>query len=208
MKNIILIAVSMLLLSGCAELSNMKLSDMTSFASGSSSESSVDGEENSAVEDSVESSVEVNREPGETVILGTYTWDADSNRLGNGKESDVYWKHSNSKTRYLVPQHGATIAVVKDVKYEDIDKSFVEKTALSDNKLNGSDNSDELAIGTIVVFKTSDGNYGKFIVVAYRNIRDIDFKEAQEKYSDSTKKYMLRATETQKYHLQIKWELF
>ena len=108
-----------------------------------------------------------------TVILGTRHWDVESNSQGAYTGlSDFWWEQVNETTRYLVPQNGATASVVGGIHFDDIDAFSAQHQALFPGMIPGADKGGALKPGTVVVFKTAEGHYGKLQVIRYRPLDD------------------------------------
>jgi len=116
-----------------------------------------------------------------TVIIGTWHWDVESNSQGayNGL-SDFWWEQVDDTHRYLVPQNGAAARLVGGTKFDAIDESFVKRQELFPGMISGSDNVGALKPGTVVVFKTAEGHYGKLQVIRYRSINDFPFPDVTQ----------------------------
>ena len=111
------------------------------------------------------------------IILGTCSWDAETNQLILGEKADFRWTHVNDTERFLTPANGAKAAVVTASDYRAIDLDFVRNHRLSEERISGSDHEDILPPGTVVVFKTAEGNYAKLRVVGYRGLDDLALSE-------------------------------
>lgn len=139
-----------------------------------------------------------------TVILGTYSWDVESNTLGPNRQSDFWWQRIDDTRGNLVAQNGATVEVISH-NFDMINKSYISKfPALRDGRINNQD----IKPGTIALFKTAEGNYGKLRIKGYRALHDFDFKEAKEHMDASFKEYVLQKPNNEKYHLVVEYELY
>ncbi len=166
-----------------------------------------------------------------TVIPGTWTWDVDSNSLGSGSYSDFFWEQIDATNRNLVPKNGAVAAVAAAKDFDGVDESFARRQQLSSAKISGSDRNAELMPGSIVVFRTSQGRYGKLQVIRFRAIDDFGFPEASrlsQQWRDFATtefklkpprgnvveeivfrvKRLFRRDFPRNYHLEVKWQLF
>lgn len=174
------------------------------------------------------------KECGVTVILGAWMWDVESN--GQYIESneefkykpetidpalsdvvDLYWEQVTETERYLVPWNGAKMELIQDGDFDRIDADFIKNQNLSTEKISGSDEGGQLNPGTIVVFETAEGNFGKLQVERYRSTYEIAFPEAHKHYTTYWKEAIRKnwnqlvgeeLVDIEKYHLQVKWELF
>jgi hypothetical protein len=143
----------------------------------------------------------------DTVLLGTWMWDVDSNTLAASRRADFHWRHATETTRYLVPENGARAAVVTGKSLEEIDAAFVRTQDLSYEWLSASDTDGVLRPGAIVVFRTSDGNLGKLRIEGYRASHDFSFPEAAH-LEAGWKVHALQGPNMERYHLHVKWFLF
>lgn len=141
-----------------------------------------------------------------TVILGTYSWDVERNDFG-GNQADFHWNQVSASERYLVPKNGAGVTLVSDRPFSDIDRDFLNNLTYTAENLTGANDNPDLKAGTVVAFRTAEGNVGKFEVVRYRGTHDFEFPES-EKLTESWKDLVLRRPNKEKYHLEVKWQLF
>ena len=146
-------------------------------------------------------------ETGETTILGTWSWNVETDTLVRSSNTDFCWVHVTSTERYLLPINGAQAAVVTGRSFDEIDSAFVNSLTLSSQKLSGSDVGSVLTPGAVIAFRTSEGNKGKLRIEGYRALHDFSFPEAS--YMDEGwKSYALTKPNIEKYHLHVKWCLF
>ncbi len=142
-----------------------------------------------------------------TVLLGTWYWDVESNTQGKSKTADFWWSQTTAIERYLVPVNGTRLKMITNKAFEDIDEAFIRSQELYWVKLSGSDKNGVLNPGTILIFKTAEGNFGKMQVERYRSHHDFSFPEAVN-LDDSWREMVLKKPDREKYHLQVKWQLF
>lgn len=140
-----------------------------------------------------------------TTLLGTYTWDVESNKQGDSHSRvDFWYQRKDANSGALVSKNGTTIEVV-DLEYSAITKNDItSRPMLRDGRISSSN----LKVGTVAIFKTSEGNFGKLRIVGFKALHDFDFKEARENTSQSTKKYLLSKPNNRKYHLVVEYQLF
>ncbi len=139
-----------------------------------------------------------------TVILGTYSWDVETNTLGPNRQSDFWWQRVDETTGNLVAQNGTTVEVVTN-DFETTDKSYISQLpALRDGRISHQ----HILPGTVALFKTAEGHYGKLRIKGYRALHDFDFKEAREYLDDTWKEYVLRKPNNEKYHLVVEYVLY
>jgi hypothetical protein len=145
---------------------------------------------------------------GTTVIPGTFAWDAETDTIvlpeGGG---DLWWEHASPAQRFLTPVRGTEAAVVKNTRYEEIDGTFLTHWRLPKEKIAGADDGGQLAPGSVVVFRTAEGNPGKLRVVGYRSLHDFSFPEAVA-FSDEWKSKALEQPNVERYHIEVEWQLF
>ena len=142
-----------------------------------------------------------------TVILGTWSWDAESNKQGLFDETDFFWRQVTEKERYLEPVNGAKAKLISDSDFDKIDPDFIKRQNLSEERISGSNQGGRLSPGAIVMFKTAEGNLGKLQIEKYRALHDFSFPEA--KYlSEDWKSFALGKPNNETYHLQVRWQLY
>jgi hypothetical protein len=142
---------------------------------------------------------------GQTVILGTWTWDIETNKQGGDvKGVDVRWEQATATEQYLVPLNGAGLIVFdKKKEFEKITREDLAELKYSDEKLAN----DALAPGTVVALRTNEGNFAKLKVVKYRELHDFSFPEAKL-LNEAMKEFMLKSPNTKKYHIEVEWVLY
>jgi|PlaIllAssembly_1097288.scaffolds.fasta_scaffold25261_3 hypothetical protein len=143
-----------------------------------------------------------------TVILGTFTWDVESNTQGDSGISDFWWNQATDTERYLTVMNGAKWKLISNRNFDRIDKAFIQAQELDQEQLSGSDENGVLNPGTIIVFRTAEGNFGKMQVEGYRAMQDFSFPEADAYLDSEWRDMVLNRPNQEKYHLQVKWQLF
>jgi len=146
-------------------------------------------------------------ETGRTVLLGTWSWDIEGNAFDAGKSADVWWQQVSIVERYLNPQNGAQLSILKNVDYKDVHLDTLRRANYGSNKLSGSDRHPLLSYGTIIGIKTAEGNYAKVKVLRYRSTHDFSFKEAKH-LTSNWRRIMKNRPVVKNYHLEIQWTLF
>ena len=142
--------------------------------------------------------------PHQTVILGTYGWDVESNRLISTPKSDFWYQRADKTHGSLNAQNGTTIEVVKE-SYASIDKaSIMRRPALRDGRISNVD----LKAGTVAIFKTTEGHYGKLKIKGFKALHDFNFKEAREYLDSSWQSFVLKKPDTKRYHLVVEYTLY
>ena len=109
---------------------------------------------------------------GTTSVPGTWEWDIESDTLGTGTDSDVWWNQLTPSERQLYPQNGAQLVLVTGASYEEVSLSVLQSLSYSDAPISGSDGSGVLGVGVVLAMRTSDGNYAKLRIDRYREIRN------------------------------------
>ncbi len=137
-------------------------------------------------------------------LLGTFTWDVESGRLGGSdNKTDFWFEKIDSKTSNLIPRNGTTVEVTKK-SFASLDKAYMKTFPIfRDGKVSNSD----IKVGTVVMFKTAEGHYGKLRIVGFKSSHDFNFKEAREYLTDSYKKFSLSKPNNKKYNLVIEYKL-
>ena len=144
---------------------------------------------------------------GRTVLLGTWTWDVESDSQGNNSQVDIWWEQETGTARYLTPKNGAQLALLRGADYDSIGLKELQRARYSGERLSGSDSEGVLRPGTVVAMKTAEGNYAKLKVLGYRSNHDVSFKEAAIK-GDAWKSRVLSRPERPNYHLEVAWSLY
>jgi hypothetical protein len=143
-----------------------------------------------------------------TVILGTWTWDVDTDTQG-GADGDFKLRHVNTSIgeKTLEPKNGTTAVQVYGLEFDDITEAYVQAQPLTGDAIDASNVGGTLTVGSIVVFKTSAGAYGKLRVVRYRESQDFTFDEVSL-LSQSIRDFFAANPNIVNYHLEVEWELF
>jgi hypothetical protein len=142
-----------------------------------------------------------------TVILGTWFWDVESNTQGKSKTADFWWSQTTATERYLIPANGTKLKMIKNLDFDMIDEAFIRPQELYQVRFSGSDKNGVLNPGTILIFRTAEGNFGKLQVEKYRALHDFSFPEAAY-LEESWRDMSMKKPDREKYHLQVKWQLF
>ncbi len=137
-------------------------------------------------------------------LLGTYTWDVESGKLGGSDSNVDFWLEKvDAVTTNLMPQNGATVEVTKK-SFASLDKAYLQQFPIfRDGKISNSD----IKVGTVAMFKTAEGRYGKLRIVGFKSSHDFNFKEAKKYLDDSYKKYSLSHLVKKEYNLVIEYVL-
>jgi hypothetical protein len=145
---------------------------------------------------------------GQTVLLGTYTWDAETDSFpsfgkAEEKKGDIWWQQETENKQSLVPRNGALIIelrgkdfgefTIEDLKYLKYSLKPIPNEALVPNAVFG--------------LLTPEGNYAILKIVGYRALHDFSFKEAAV-LRESWKTFVLNKTDRENYHLEVEWVLY
>ncbi|HEY7425339.1 MAG TPA: hypothetical protein VH682_13995, partial [Gemmataceae bacterium] len=140
---------------------------------------------------------------GQTVILGTWTWDIETNKQGGKKEVDVWWEQVTNKEQFLVPRNGAGLIVLDKKAFDKITREDLRNLKYSNERLAN----DSLAPGTVVALRTNEGNFAKLKVVKYRELHDFSFSEAKLLRAE-WRAFVLKKPNMKNYHLEVEWALY
>jgi len=144
-----------------------------------------------------------------TILLGTYTWDIETNSFPTARniqkiaKHDIWWQQIDGVRQQLISKNGAVFAKVGDKQFEELTLEDLQNLkylvrAISNSHLN---------VGAVVAMRTAEGNFAKLRVVGYRALHDFSFKET-EILREPWKEGALRKDNRENYHLEIEWVLF
>ena len=140
---------------------------------------------------------------GRTVILGTWAWEIETNKLGNTKRADVWWEQVNDKDQFLVPQNGAGLVVLGRKDFDKITQEDLGALKYSDKKVAN----ESLAPDTVVALRTKEGDFAKLKIIRYRELHDFSFPEAM--LLDAKRRAsFLKQPNRKSYHLEVEWVLY
>lgn len=145
---------------------------------------------------------------GQTVLLGTYMWDADTDtfpgyRTIEGRKSDIWWQQVDSIKQKLVPLNGSLIIQIHDREFATINADDLKILRYSLKPIPN----ENLIPGAIIAIRTAEGNFAKLKIVGYRPLQDFSFKEA-EILREGWKSMVQSRPYQQNYHLEVEWILF
>jgi len=113
---------------------------------------------------------------GETTLKGTWTFDMDVGVQGPPAGSDIWWEQVDNVTRFLVPQHGATLAHMGPPNFDAVSIETLKAQSYTANLINGSNNaSNKLTPGSVIAVKTDGGRYAKLRINSYGYNLGIDW---------------------------------
>jgi len=97
--------------------------------------------------------------------------DLETGRVGTrGSRTDLSWKafYGKEDMHFFEPLNRASFAIVKNKNYNRINKRFVINKKLSKIAITAFNFDKNLKKGAVLVFKTSEGNYGKMKILGFR----------------------------------------
>jgi hypothetical protein len=144
---------------------------------------------------------------GITTIPGTFGWNAETGTIVPPDNADLSWEMVSETERYLAPCQGAGAAIVKHRGYEEVTGRYLERWHMPEERIPGPGESGGLSPGTVIAFRTAEGNFGKLQVVGFRPLHDLSFPEANV-YSEQWKTEAAARPNHERYHIKIKWELY
>jgi len=137
-------------------------------------------------------------------ILGTYHLDIESNKQERSPKSDLWLEHVDKNSFYLVPKNGMKMAVANTKILRNISKSSIARTTLKSDKIGNA----KLAVGTIIVFKTGEGHYGKLQIKGYRSLHSFDFPEARTYLDEDWKRFALNKEDIKQYNMVVAYKFY
>jgi len=140
-----------------------------------------------------------------TVIPGTWTWKIETNKI-SANQGDLWWSHQTDTERCLVPRNDAAVAVIRK-PFEKIDLTDLQAVKFANDKISGSNNNNQLPVGTVLAVRTTNQNYAKLRVVRYYRLHDFSFP-GSEVLTEAWKQFVLQKPDRDLYHLEVEWVLF
>lgn len=105
---------------------------------------------------------------GTATLKGTWTFDLETGRLGPPTGADLWWRHVNSRTRYLVPQGGAMLAHLGKPNFDAVSSQTLAAAPYAATPINGSSGSaNRLTAGTVIAVRTNAGRHAKVRIERY-----------------------------------------
>jgi len=100
-------------------------------------------------------------------IWGTWIFDFDKVEMCDypSDEADLFWQQVSTTERYIVPWNGAEFANLGIINFDTVVDCSIYK--LSTDKIDGSVDHNTIPSGTVLVVKTSLGNYAKMRIDTY-----------------------------------------
>ena len=145
---------------------------------------------------------------GQTVLLGTYTWNAETDDFppfgkAEDKTGDIWWRQETDSKQSLVPRNDALIIEVHDRDFAGLTVEDLKVLRYSPRPVSN----ESLVPGAVIALRTAEGNFAKLKVVGYRALHDFSFKEAGMLRQD-WKTYVLNKSDKENYHLEVEWVLY
>lgn len=128
----------------------------------------------------------------------------ETNRQGvDNDEYDIWWELVDDRVQYLVPRNGASLTLIKNIDYNRVDLGFLWGLKYKSDKVPGS----ILVPGTIVGVRTNKGNFGKIVIISYRDLHDLNFADAKW-LASGARNYILGEPNRSNVHLEVDWLLY
>ena len=147
---------------------------------------------------------------GQTVLLGTYMWDIESDsfpsyplKYNDPKKADIWWHQIDNTIQEFYAKNGAAFADVSDRSFWALTPEDLQKLQYSGKPIPNT----KLEIEAVIAMRTSDGNSAKLRITGHRALHDFSFKEA-EILREEWKAFVLQRENLEKYHIEIDWVLY
>jgi thioredoxin-related protein len=103
------------------------------------------------------------------IIKGLFSYDLDTlNPVDRPDENgDICWSHETETERYLIPVYNAEITNFGIIDFDKINLKDLQTAKYNKEKINGSDDNNQLTKGTVLGIKTNKGNYIKIRIDGY-----------------------------------------
>jgi hypothetical protein len=102
------------------------------------------------------------------VLQGTFIFDAEGCRQSGDLTGDLWWEQIDSVRRQLVPNPGATIAVLGKLDFGAVSRNDLLTVPYNAAPIDGSANSqNKLSPGTVLAVRTRNGHYAKLRIDTY-----------------------------------------
>jgi hypothetical protein len=98
-------------------------------------------------------------------VRGTWTYDLKAGVEGSGT-ADFWWEIWDTTTRWITPRNGAQVSNMGVVDYEAVTLQKLQSLTYTTGKITGSDSGNQMPVGTVIAFKTTNGRFAKFKVLA------------------------------------------
>ena len=101
------------------------------------------------------------------VIPDAWSIDLESDELSNTSDlrMDLFWEQQTPSERYLKPINAAVIANLGEADYNALNYQTLINLVYNNDTIDGSDDSNEMPIGTVIAVRTTEYNYAKLKVM-------------------------------------------
>jgi ubiquinone/menaquinone biosynthesis C-methylase UbiE len=140
---------------------------------------------------------------GQTVLLGTFAWDVETNTQSGKARFDVHWEQVGRGVQNLVPLSGAVVALLGAVPFDSMSADAVRGVKYLGDPVPGA----SLTPGAVVAIRTAEGNFAKVQVIGFRALHDFSFESATL-YPQERRARILARPDIPRYHLEVKWVLY
>ena len=142
---------------------------------------------------------------GQTVLIGTYRWNLETNNQAKEPGLDVWWENINAATNRLSPVNDAKLARIPESApaFEKLTYNDIVALPFGVEPVPGS----ALMRGARFAIKTTEGNYAKLLVMGYRDSHDFSFDSAKI-VPDTQRERLLARPKVADRHLEVSWVLW
>ncbi len=105
----------------------------------------------------------------EKVFVGFTYWDLDGGGDADRPTADLWWRHLNSRERYLMPRNGAAVAVVRGRDFDQLTREDLQDLKYTAEPVSASDVGAEIDTGAVVAVRTNEGRYAKLLIVGFES---------------------------------------
>lgn len=155
---------------------------------------------------SLESNLPTIESDKRTTILGTFPWDAETNRQGDAAgegNHDIWWEIIDERQQFFTPWNGASVSLIKDRSYESVTLDYMRRLNYSGDKIS----SRVLRPGTILALRTNQGNFAKIMILGYRDLHDLSFPDAKW-LRPVSRDHILSVPNRPNQNLDLRWRLY
>jgi tetratricopeptide (TPR) repeat protein len=94
-------------------------------------------------------------------IPPTFTLDLESGAVGGNPKADLWWHFATRTERTLDAFNGAGLALIEDLRFEDVDRARLARLRYTYSSLPASGPGPMVKPGALVAVRTAEGNYAK-----------------------------------------------
>jgi hypothetical protein len=109
--------------------------------------------------------------PQEFLLVGTNTWDLDTNTQAGAPIADLWYDQATSRTRNLVPQDGAKIAVIRGKIFDEVTFEDLAAAGVSTDPISVSDKNPAIDVRSVIAVFTNGAAYAKMEVLGFESKR-------------------------------------